>query len=55
MNEKEATIQMLTMGKKALITAIMALKIDYNVYGLECLRDEVNRKIENLKIEIKYE
>jgi hypothetical protein len=55
MNEKEATLQMLTIGRNALTTAIMALRIDYNVYELEDLRDEVNRNIKAIKSDLKNE
>jgi len=55
MNEKEATLQILTIGRNALTTAILALKIDYNVYELEELRDEVNRNIKALKSDLKHE
>lgn len=53
MTGKEATLQMLTIGRKALITAILALKIDYDVNDLEDLRDLVNRHIKDLKEELK--
>ncbi len=49
MNKKENTLQMLIIGRNALITAIMALQNDYNVYELEDLRDEVNRTINVFK------
>lgn len=50
--EKEATIAMLTIGRNSLITAIMALKIDFFVHDLEDLRDEVNRRIKELEHDI---
>lgn len=49
MTEKEAKLQMLLIGRQSLITAIMALKIDYDVYALEDLRDSVNIEIKELK------
>ncbi len=49
MNGKEAQLEMLIIGRNALITAIMALKIDYDVNDLEDLRDLVNRHIKELK------
>lgn len=51
--EKEATLQMITIGRNALITAILALKIDYDVNDLEDLRDLINRHIKELKEELK--
>lgn len=53
MTEKEAKLQMLTIGRNSLITAILALKIDYDVNDLEDLRDLVNREIKDLKEIIK--
>ncbi len=49
MNEKENHLQMLIIGRNALITAILALENDYITYGLEDLRDKVNREIKDLK------
>ena len=49
MNTKEIQLQMLLIGRNALITAIMALEHDYNTNDLEDLRDEVNRRIKDLK------
>ena len=53
MNEKEARLQMITIGRNSLITAILALKIDYYVDDLEHLRDLVNRHIKELKEDLK--
>ncbi len=53
MNEKEAKLQMLTIGRNYLITAILALKIDYDVNDLEDLRDLLNRHIKELKEDLK--
>lgn len=49
MNAKEAQLEMLIIGRNALVTAIMALKIDYDVNDLEDLRDLVNGRIKELK------
>jgi len=48
-------LHMLTIGRNSLLTAIMALRIDCEVYDLEDLRDEVNKKIKELKSELKDE
>ena len=53
MNEKEARLQMITIGRNSLITAILALKIDYYVDDLEHLRDLVNRHIKELEEDLK--
>lgn len=53
MTEKEAKLQMLIIGRCSLITAILALKIDYDVNELEDLRDLVNRHIKELKEDLK--
>lgn len=53
MTEKEAKLQMLTIGRNSLITAILALKIDYDVNDLEDLRDLLNRHIKELKEDLK--
>ncbi len=49
MNQNEIQLQMLVIGRNALITAIMALENDYNTNDLEDLRDEVNKRITDLK------
>lgn len=49
MNKKELHLQMLLIGRNALITAILALENEYNTYDLEDLRDAVNRRIKDLK------
>lgn len=51
MNTKENHLQILLIGRNALITAIMALEDDYNIQDLEDLRDEVNRRIKDLEAE----
>lgn len=49
MNGEEIQLQMLLIGRNALITAIMALEPDFYTNDLEDLRDEVNRRIKDLK------
>lgn len=53
MTDKEAKLQMITIGRNSLITAILALKIDYDVNDLEDLRDLVCKHIKDLEEEIK--
>jgi hypothetical protein len=53
MNEKEAKLQILTIGRNSLITAILALKIDYDINGLEDFRDLLNKHIKELKEDLK--
>ena len=52
-NEKEAKLHMLIIGRNSLITAILALKIDYDINALEDLRDLLNKHIKELKEDIK--
>lgn len=42
-------LDLLIKGRNSLITAILSLQNNYFVYDLEELRDEVNRKIKELK------
>lgn len=50
---KEDELQMLVIGRNSLITAIMALNNHYFVDHVEDLRDEVNRRIKELKEDLK--
>ena len=53
MESKEIKLKMLTIGRNALITAIMALDEDYYVNDLEDLRDSVNSAIKELEKQLK--
>jgi len=55
MNEKEEKLQMFTIGRNALISAIMALDSEFFIHELEDLRDAVNDRIKELEMDLKDE